>query len=291
MEESIILLWSLKLKTKNQNFFPYLSKSSIGHLLLFLPLLVGGKILFTLGENDRKKNLELITASVRVDVVAMPKETLQELKKMTLENIKSDSELKERRGTDTDLQKVSDAKTEETKFKTEKSEVDTSEDIAFQKAQEKRMQFLNKLKTFGNKSIEENAPKLKGPTDKLGQSDSLKKLVLSGNKLSQGSRIYGEGGEVELKGFYAYASTLPEHVRPHWRLPSYLLDKKLNCRVRVWLKETGELTRVVIYESSGDVDYDQRAIEAVKNAAPFPPPQKDYLNRVTGGEMLLGFPL
>jgi TonB family protein len=103
--------------------------------------------------------------------------------------------------------------------------------------------------------------------------------------------MYGDGGTAEMTAFQAYASRLPDFVRPHWRLPSFLLEKKLKCRVRVWIAMNGELTRAEVYQSSGDSEYDQKAIEAVRAASPFPALTEEFGKRAQKGDILLGFPL
>ncbi|NOT78738.1 MAG: TonB family protein [Bacteriovoracaceae bacterium] len=267
----------------------YLRRSTYIHLVLVVVSLLGGKLAFDIGQATREKNLELIQASVRVDMVAMPKYTLNELK-----NLSSGVEEAKPEEVTPEVQKV------ETKVESkveEKIEAATKVDnsIAFEEAAaaKKRQDFLSKLKSLGNKKIESN-PKAQQKAEKglYGENESaLKNLVLSGNKLSQGSQMYGDGGGAELTAFQAYASRLPDLVRPHWKLPSFLMDKNLKCRVRVWLSLSGEVTRATVYQSSGDTEYDQRAIEAIKAAAPFPVLKEEFGRRALNGDLLLGFPL
>ena len=103
--------------------------------------------------------------------------------------------------------------------------------------------------------------------------------------------MYGDGNQADLTAFQAYAARLPDLVRPHWRLPSFLMDKKLKCRVRVWLALKGEVSRVEVYQSSGEPEYDQRAIDAVKSTSPFPKLSEEFGKRGLNGDILLGFPL
>jgi hypothetical protein len=74
--------------------------------------------------------------------------------------------------------------------------------------------------------------------------------VLSGNKISKGTQMYGEGGGGDLTAFQAYATRLPDLIRPHWKLPSFLMNKNLKCRIRVWLNVNGEVTRATVYQTS-----------------------------------------
>ncbi|MBC7430284.1 MAG: TonB family protein [Bacteriovorax sp.] len=273
------------------NFF--LRRSTYVHALLVLCTLTGGKIAFDIQQKERDKNLELISASVRVDMVAMPTQTLNELKNMSsgVEEAKKEekAELKEK-----PVEKTV-AKEEPKEEKVQEKEDPTDKTEALQEAQvKKRLDFLSKLKKIGDKKVE--APKentQKADKGLYGEKETaLKNLVLSGNKVSKGTQMYGEGNATELTAFQAYQSRLPDLVKPHWKLPSFLMtNKKLQARVRIWLSMSGELTRAEIYQSSGDPDYDQRAVDAVRTAAPFPALREEVGKRALKGDIVLGFPL
>ncbi len=115
--------------------------------------------------------------------------------------------------------------------------------------------------------------------------------MIQGNKISEGVSLTGSGASASNGEFERYVDSLPNFIRPHWRLPSYLLGKELRCRIRVYISEDGRLLRAIIHESSGEEEYDNKAIEAVKSASPFPGLGKEYAKRGVDGEILLGFPL
>ena len=94
-----------------------------------------------------------------------------------------------------------------------------------------------------------------------------------------------------MTAFQIYIAKLPEMIKPQWKLPSFLLSKGLKCRVRIWINNDGTLKRAEIYQSSGDQEYDHRAIQAVERAAPFPKLSEEYGNRAQNGDIVLGFPL
>jgi colicin import membrane protein len=267
----------------------YLRRSGYIHVALVAFTLVSGKVAFDIQKAKQEKNLELIQASVRVDMVAMPTQTLNELKNLSSGVEEAQKEEK------TEVANVAEKVVTKVEPKEEPVVKDTTPDTteAFQEAQtaKKRKDFLSKLKTIGNKKVESTGTQ---KTDKglYGDKESaLKNLVLSGNKLSKGTAMYGDGAAGDLTAFQAYASRLPDLVRPHWKLPSFLMDKNLKCRVRVWLNPNGEVARAVVYQSSGDNEYDQRAVEAVKAAAPFPALKEEFGKRAQNGDILLGFPL
>ena len=119
----------------------------------------------------------------------------------------------------------------------------------------------------------------------------LKKLLLAGNKISEGRALYGQESDIDNSIFSSYIRILPDHVRPNWKLPSYLADKDFKCRVQVFLKGNGELQHLEIFESSGNLEYDKRAIEAVKKSSPFDHIPNEIIDRASKGDIILGFPL
>ncbi|MGZ3810032.1 MAG: TonB family protein, partial [Bacteriovorax sp.] len=173
-----------------------------------------------------------------------------------------------------------------------KAEAKSDPTQAFEEAnKQKRQNFLSKLKQIGKKKIN-GAGNQKAEKGLYGEKDSdLKQLILSGNKLSKGVQIYGDGNSGDMTAFQVYAARLPDLVRPHWRLPSFLMEKKLKCRVRVWISSNGEVFRAEVYQSSGDSEYDSRAVEAVKSSSPFPRLAEEFTKRGLSGDILLGFPL
>ncbi|MBY0415512.1 MAG: TonB family protein [Bdellovibrionales bacterium] len=272
------------------NFF--LRRSTYVHILLIVSMMVGGKVAFNIQQRERDKNLELIQASVRVDMVAMPKYTINELK-----NLSSGAEeaKKEEKAPEVTKDVVKEEpKIEPKETKEEPKIVDTKPDPGptFEETQaKKRQEFLSKLKSISNKKVDSKGSE-KVEKGANGEKESaLKDLVLSGNKLSKGTQIYGDGGGANLTAFQAYAAQLPDRVRPRWRLPEFLLkDKSLKARVRIWLDKTGKVTRATVHQSSNNNDFDQRALDAV-NSATFPAPGADFLQKAEDGEILLGFPL
>ena len=271
--------------------FPfYVRRSSYVHLGLLLLTLVGGKIVLIQQEKIRNANIELIQASVRVDMVAMPKYTLNELK-----NLSSGVEeaQKEEPNAAPAAEKPVEAAKEPEPDKVETKDVETADaTAAFEEAsKQKRQDFLSKLKQIGSKKINSEGNQ-KADKGLYGEkATDLKQLVLAGNRLNKGSAMYGEGTTADLTAFQAYKSRLPDRIRPRWKLPSFLADKKLKARVRVWLASNGEVTRAEIFQTSGDIDYDQRAVDAVKSASPFPRLEAEFEKSAQSGNIVLGFPL
>ena len=265
--------------------FPfYLRRSFYIHLGLLSLTLISGKVILEQRKILQQKNIELIEASVRVDMVAMPKYTLNELKNIS-------SGVEEVQKENAAAEKVK----EEVKPVEEKEELKPdvkSNELAFEEAnKKKRKDFLGKLKEIGNKKIKSDGNQ-KAEKGLGGEKVSaLKDLVLAGNKLNTGTAIFGSGNTAEMTAFQVYVAKLPDRVRPHWRLPTFLMNKNLKCRVRVWLDLEGNVTHAEVYQGSGDNEYDQRAMEAVRSASPFPKISDEFGKRAKNGDIVLGFPL
>lgn len=267
----------------------YVRRSTYVHVGLVLLTLISGKIVISQQEKLRNANMELISASVKVDMVAMPKYTLNELK-----NISSGvEEAKKEEITPEVIEKKAEPEKEIVAEKVEPKVEEKDTGPTFEEANKKKRQdFLSKLKDIGNKKIK-NDGNVKAEKGLYGdKSTDLKQLVLAGNKLSKGSAMYGDSNAGDLTAFQAYVVRLPDLVRSKWILPTFLEGKKnLKCRVRVWVALNGEVFRAEVYQSSGEPEFDKRAVDAVKAASPFPRLSDDIAKRALNGDIGLGFPL
>lgn len=247
---------------RETNLNQSLVKALFLHIGLVLIFIVLGKLDFKLTPDDIRIE-ETIQSSVRVDVVGMPKLTVQELKEFKA----------------TDIQKG-----------------ETEDPKAIEQPTEKVEEVSNKVdlgNLLSNLSKKKVAPK-KNKKKKFGSTLSQKELnslVLEGNKISQGESVVGDSLENDRTVLGEYASKLPSHVRPFWKLPSYLLNKDLSARIRVFLSDSGKVLRTEIIKSSGVEDFDQRALRAIKQANPFPAPSNEITKLTTSGAIVLGFPL
>jgi TonB family protein len=252
----------------------YMTKSMFLHLALVVLAVVSTKLMFWNQENIRKTNIKLVEASVRIDMVAMPKFTIKELKSMDL-------------GSEGEVEPEPIIKAKP---------IDNSKGPEFLKKKKKKPNFMDMMKNLSKQKVskqKKRKKKIKKGNDGISNNDrsDLSKLVLSGNKLSKGMALTGGSNAAAQEGFQLYVSKLPNFVRPRWNLPAYLMGKELRCRIRVYLAPSGKLLKAEIYESSGDADYDQRSLAAVQKSSPFPSLDKAYSNKGIKGEILLGFPL
>ena len=242
--------------------------------LVLLAYLGGSAIMKVLNVND---NVEIIRASVRVDVVGMPKFTVQELRDMQNEAAtKPEPEVK--------------GAVEEVKAKENESEDIIKKDdlVIEEEGKKKKSSFLSLINDYSQKKV---AAKEKNRGSKSGKNKDINNLILEGNRLSKGGALVGDYSAGDNSDFSAYVQGMPEIVRPFWNLPSYLQDKNLRCRIKIYLSTSGQLLSTDVFESSGQSEFDARAIKAVKDAAPYPAPSEVVGQRLTKSGIILGFPL
>ncbi len=242
-----------------QSFFVHLS-------LVFLALIIG-KLSWDKVQDIRNENIQLVQNSVRVDMVAMPELTIKELK--TYEEPVSEP-----------------APVQEVVKKEEPPVVPDQPEFVEEK---KKQDFASMLKNLSQKKVEEKAVKKEKKKDTFDTS-KINKLVAAGNKLSAGAALVGGEGSAAQGEYARYLGTIPEAIKPFWKLPSYLASQELKARVRIFIKEDGTLIKAQLYESSGNEEYDQRALAAVEKARFGRMPQ-GFAAKGLAGEIVLGFPL
>jgi colicin import membrane protein len=124
----------------------------------------------------------------------------------------------------------------------------------------------------------------------VAQADSKKsdaaKFQFKGNALSPGTDLTG----LSKIQHDDYVASLDRHVKQYWALPEWLARKSLSVRIRIKIDERGFVIKSEIVKSSGNPDYDDRAIAAVQRASPFPAPPSKLVNIVGVDGILLGFP-
>lgn len=249
--------------------------SLAGHAVLIALSFTVGEVISSAFQN---KDIEVIQSSVRVDVVGMPKFTVAELKKMQAEPVieKAPEE------------PVKGAKEETV---TEADDVIKKDDLVIQEEGKKKASFLNMLNDYSSKKVKAKPQaEKKGSATGTANTKNLDSLILEGNRLSKGSALVGDYTDEQTSEFSAYVQNIPGVIRPYWKLPSYLMDQNLRCRIRIYLSPGGNLLRVQMVESSGNEEFDARASEAAKRAK-YPKPSDEVGKRLTNSGIILGFPL
>lgn len=271
---------------KDPSLKSFIFKSLGGHVAAFGLLFGFGLLLKLTGGPSalEEENLTLVEASVRVDVVAMPRMTVKELEALQRDSARPEQVAAPAPKTQAQEEQVAKV-------------ADDSKAPVLEKAAAKPRAVSDILKEAAQRRKQESAAPAKGGNSESGGLSAeaqkrLRALVAAGNKLSTGSALTGSGtAQGEITPFHLYISQLPDLVRVNWRLPSYLSDQDLRCRIRIYLSERGDLIKAEIHEASGNEEYDRRALEAVRQSAPFPPLDEQIAARAVRGEVLLGFPL
>jgi colicin import membrane protein len=260
----------------DKDFNQSLLISFAAHAGVFLFAFFAGPAVMGLFQNN--DNVEIIRSSVRVDVVGMPKLTVQELKQLQNE-VKEEASSPE-----------ADKSQAASRPKEESEDIIKANDLVIQEKGEsnKKSSFQNLLNNYSSKKV---AAKENRAASTKGNSKNLDELILEGNRLSKGGALVGDFSDGESSEFSQYVQGIPDIIRPFWNLPSYLKEKGLKCRIRVYIAATGKLLKVEVFESSGALEYDSRAEKAVRDASPFPAPSVAVGARLTKSGIILGFPL
>ncbi len=262
---------------EQQRFWRNLGLSFIGHALFIALIALVGKLSFSIFGSEK---VEIIRAAVRVDVVGMPKYTLQELKEIQKKIADNPVQPAEpTKGAEEPVAKKEDAQ-----------DVIKEGDLVIQKKdKEAKKSLSNLLSNYSDKKVK--AKEVKQGQKNGTSGKDLDSLIIEGNRLSKGSSLVGDYSDSENTAYAAYVTTLPELIKPNWKLPSYLLDKNLRCRIRLYLGANGNIIKTEVYESSGQPEFDTRAEMAIKSTAPFPAPATDVASQLSRSGVILGFPL
>lgn len=241
------------------------------HILLFLLAFAGGQVVSRIFKSN---DVEVIQSSVRVDVVGMPKFTIQELKQVKVEDSVES------------VPQVSKTVKEDTKAEAE--DVVKKDDLILQEEGKKKESFLNLLQDYSSKKV--TSTHQKKSVKNSENTNHLDSLVIEGNKLSKGSSLVGGYTDVQNSEFSSYVQNIPQVIKPFWKLPSYLLEKNLRCRIKMFLSTEGKLLKLEIQESSGVAEFDSRAESAIRDSN-FPKPSEEVGKRLTQSGIILGFPI
>ncbi|HXH32351.1 MAG TPA: TonB family protein [Bacteriovoracaceae bacterium] len=265
--------------SSDQEFYKSLVVSAVVHILVVCLCVVMGQLASQVFKSNG--DVEIIRSAIRVDVVGMPKFTVQELKALEPEAALP-APVEEPKGVKEEVKEAP---------KEEAADVIKKDDLVIQEEgkKKKKESFLNMLTDYSKKKVPK-VPEKKGT--KSGTSNkNFESLIIEGNRLSKGSALVGDYSDEENSEFSEYVQNFPALVRQFWKLPSYLMEKDLRCRIRINLSSNGELLNLDLLDSSGQPEYDARAEKAIRDAAPFPKPSEAVGKRLTKNGIILRFPL
>lgn len=231
-----------------------------------------------LGITTDTSKIRIVGKAIRVDVVAMPSMTIQELKNY-----------EEPAGEEVPEIAV--------KPQEKKEELGGDEKVVFEKQVEKP-NFADMMKNLSSRDVKKEKNKISPKVESSKKSgaggisaDHAKKILALGNQLAQGTSLYGQSGANANDLFDKYALGVMEKVRGLWTLPGYLAGKDFRCQVQVFISSEGKLIKAVLINSSSNNDYDERAIAAIKRVVQFELPDSAIAARVSAGQIALAFPL
>jgi len=84
----------------------------------------------------------------------------------------------------------------------------------------------------------------------------------------------GGGGTLAEYAKVAYQNELQEHVKAGWRW--MVRSERLRTLVRVKIEQSGNIADVRVEQSSGNSNFDDSVVRAVRKASPVPPPPKEF---------------
>lgn len=241
------------------------------HLFLILMAFIIGRFFTTAGPDEAA--LEILKASVRVDIVGMPKLTIQELRKLELPS-------------EAQMQAAADVPAQSKETVTEAPP--KPDDVVMPAKEAPKKPLSSFLSDYSSKKLDTPKAQAKNPSPQ--KIEGLDSLILEGNKISKGTALVGETSDIADTMFVGYVQTLPEKIREQWRLPTYLREQVLTCRIHIWIGARGEILKTQIRESSGNSDYDARAVAAIKAASLSAPPS-EIVSKISTRGIVLGFPL
>lgn len=77
-----------------------------------------------------------------------------------------------------------------------------------------------------------------------------------------------------------YASIVQEAVRKNWRYPVFGQKQNLMARVQIQLKSSGEISGIKLLESSGNADFDDSVLTALRDTEVLPEPPGNSIRTV-----------
>ena len=113
-----------------------------------------------------------------------------------------------------------------------------------------------------------------------------KPVVVKGRIISAGSTLTG----LDKLQADNYLETLDEHIKQHWALPQWLINKSYRARVLVKFDASGNVLSKQIVQPSGEPAYDDYCLQAINQATPFPKFIEKFSEKYSRDGVVIGFP-
>lgn len=164
------------------------------------------------------------------------------------------------------------------------------EKVALPKPEPKKTEAidLKKTKTAQTSALKrlEALKRLQGSQKPNVETKPSNNAPIKGNALSPGSSLTG----IAQLEHDDYITSIDDKIKEKWLLPAYLENANFKARVVVYLDSRGAVTKIVMTESSPNQVFNDKCMEAIRNAAPFPPPPDRLVNIFAVDGFEVGFP-
>jgi TonB family protein len=218
--------------------------------------------------SEKEKKFARPKQSIRVDMVDLPTLKMQELHQVDLTKEASEKKIEEKKE---EIVVPPPPNPTAMQLPVKKSEV------VINKKDEKKSPDKSRLEEL-QKSIRAEARRqevLSKFKKEVKGDDENKRVKLGGNILSKGGSVQGEVADESGE----YEASVTTHVQKFWIQPTWAAGANLKAHVTVKLSPTGRVLSKKISVSSGRVEFDKSALEAVEAADPFPAPP-ELLKRI-----------
>lgn len=234
------------------------------HLLLFIVFAVRAVIYPTDAIN--------LEDAVRVDIVALPDKKSAEIPNLPppVAPVPAKTEPKEQPAP------KSEPVPEAPKAPPPKPEaptVDLNKTKRDQAAALKRLEALERIERMERQQKVAQAQASK-PSRATDQGEAAPSQVVKGNQKSEGNALRGLQ-RLEHRG---YLANVQSQVKRYWALPNWMINQKLNARVRIWIDSSGNIVKKQMIRASGNADFDERVMNAIESAGKLPEPPADLVN-------------
>ena len=115
------------------------------------------------------------------------------------------------------------------------------------------------------------------PSPKTAKTAPASSAPIKGNEIAHGSALSG----IARLDHDNYIQTVTEHVKQHWNLPRWLAGDNLRAVIKVFIDANGNVVKKQMIISSRNETFDERVMDAVEKATPFPVPPADLVNRLS----------
>ncbi len=207
--------------------------------------------------------------AVRVDVVDLPDKVISELKKVEQKAKKQPKE--------PEKPKAPEPKKPEPKPKAPEP---AKPKVDFKKSQKSAFERLKNLR----KNKKQEAEPVAGSD--LKAVKQIETIQYKGNILAAGTSLTG----INKLQHDEYLDRVDDHVKKYWNLPEWLASSNLSAKIVVYLDKRGFVKSAKLTQSSNNTIFDQKVLESIKQASPFPQPPNKFENILEVDGLELRFP-